>query len=77
MNCEFTHQPPEWALLALECARADCVKLRQILLGLKRGSCWCEAGIGNPIATKHSAACVSAMAFFADRRIDGLNTDEA
>ena len=23
---------------------------REILLSMKRGSCWCEAGIGNPMA---------------------------
>lgn len=28
-----------------------------LLLSLKRGSCWCEMGIGNPMVTSHSQAC--------------------
>lgn len=28
-----------------------------IILQLKRGSCWCEMGIGNPMVRDHSPAC--------------------
>lgn len=37
----------------------------EIINGLKRGSCWCEMGIGNPMMKTHSAACDAARAFVA------------
>lgn len=37
--------------------------LRDALTSLKRGDCWCEAGIGNPnMADRHSPACVRVAA---------------
>lgn len=35
-------------------------KLRGIILALKRGDCWCEKAVDNPMATSHSEACVLA-----------------
>lgn len=32
-------------------------KLRAVIGLLKRGSCWCELGIGNPMVRGHSDAC--------------------
>ncbi len=34
--------------------------LINIIIGLKRSSCWCELGIGNPMLSKHSPACIAA-----------------
>lgn len=31
--------------------------LVKALEGVKRGSCWCEMGIGNPMMTSHSRQC--------------------
>lgn len=36
-----------------------------ILLALKRGDCWCEVGIGNPMARDNSPACKQVQAFIA------------
>jgi hypothetical protein len=36
--------------------------LREIIAGLKTGSCWCQAGIDNPMmAGRHSAVCLAAQ----------------
>lgn len=37
-------------------------RIRDILLQLRRGDCWCAVGIGNPMMATHSSACVSARA---------------
>lgn len=37
-------------------------RLRRALVGLKRGSCFCEAGIGNPMVSTHTRACREAQA---------------
>lgn len=42
-------------------------KLRLLLLGMKHGSCWCEAGIGNPMFSGHTQTC---------RDIQSLRLDE-
>lgn len=34
-------------------------ELRAALLGVK-GECWCEHGVGHPLVSGHSAACVRA-----------------
>ena len=36
--------------------------LSAALEAVARGTCWCEMGIGNPMATTHSPACVQARA---------------
>lgn len=36
--------------------------LRSLLQALRRGSCWCEVGVGNPSASSHSDACDRARA---------------
>ena len=47
---------------------ADCIEalqrkvgdLQSVLYCLKRGTCFCEASIGNPMYTDHSKACKAA-----------------
>jgi hypothetical protein len=34
--------------------------LEKALWGMKRGSCWCEAGIGNPMYGGHTDSCKAA-----------------
>ena len=53
-----------------------------VVLGLKRGSCWCEHGIGNPMVPAHTEACLNAEAFMAtqpktaEARGDGTSGDQ-
>lgn len=42
--------------------RAEVQRLREALQWLKRGSCWCEMAIGNPMARRHSKGCGLASA---------------
>lgn len=35
-------------------------RLLGIIASLKRGTCWCEMGIGNPMVNSHSDACKAA-----------------
>lgn len=43
-------------------AEAETARLREALLNLKRGECWCEVGIGNPMVRGvHSNACQKAL----------------
>jgi hypothetical protein len=43
--------------------------LLKTLNGLKRGSCWCEAGIDNPMmAGRHSADCLAAQVAIEDHQ---------
>ncbi len=37
-------------------------KLLEALLGVKRDNCWCERGIGNPMLTSCTDACMRAKA---------------
>jgi len=38
-----------------------CVtRLKGVVSGLKRGDCWCEMAVGNPMVTSHSASCLAA-----------------
>jgi len=37
------------------------IELVELLESLKRGSCWCEMGIGNPMNTWHTTACLQAQ----------------
>lgn len=36
-------------------------QMLDILVGLKRGDCWCEMGIGNPMVREHDVACLQAQ----------------
>lgn len=45
---------------AVERAIDQCDEAAQLLRSLKRGDCWCEAGIGNPMMTNHSPQCRNA-----------------
>lgn len=38
-------------------AKARIVDLEKALIGLKRGECWCDVGIGHPLMTEHSVSC--------------------
>jgi len=40
----------------------------EILEGLKRGSCFCEMAVGNPMVREHTEACNRAMKFLKDRK---------
>ena len=40
-------------------------ELLAVLKALQRGSCWCEMGIGNPMMSRHSQACLAAQAAIA------------
>lgn len=47
---------------ALEGAEAQSDLLKTALIGLKRGDCWCEVGIGNPMLRgKHLQPCLFAQ----------------
>lgn len=35
----------------------------EVIRLLKRGSCWCEMAIGNPMFKEHSEACQKAQAY--------------
>ncbi len=35
--------------------------LSQALKGVKRGSCWCEMAVGNPMVHSHSPQCLNAQ----------------
>lgn len=48
--------------------QAKCERYEQALRELKRGSCWCEIAIGNPMAKTHSKGCLLAQ--------QALNTSE-
>jgi hypothetical protein len=41
-------------------AIAEAVHIVQLV---KRGTCWCQMGIGNPLATAHSERCLMAQRF--------------
>ena len=38
----------------------EVVKLRDIIWALRRGACWCEMAVGNPMVKEHSSACRAA-----------------
>ena len=52
---------------ALVAARlAEITSAAAVIQALKRGTCWCEAGIDNPNAAgKHSVACFAARTYLA------------
>lgn len=43
----------------------DCNECKAVALlrALKRGSCWCEMGIGNPMYRDHSVTCEQVQKF--------------
>lgn len=55
----------DWLALLVQrvrTAEAETGRLREALLNLKRGACWCEVGIGNPMVRGvHSNACQRAL----------------
>lgn len=48
-----------------ESRERECNALREALAGLKRGECFCEMAIGNPMYKEHSKQCVKATAALA------------
>ena len=46
---------------AADRASLEVAKLRRILRALRRGDCYCEAGIGNPMMPGHTEACIAAQ----------------
>lgn len=40
--------------------------IRAVLMGLKRGDCWCQMAIGNPMIHEHSRWCKLAQIIFDD-----------
>lgn len=53
-------------------------RLCEAIRGLRRGSCWCEMGIGNPMVKTHSPACVAAakLAHARDSNVDSPSGSE-
>ena len=48
--------------------------LSEIFQSLKRGDCWCEMGIGNPMYTEHSKGCQMVQQFLEKEFLEkGLN----
>ena len=49
----------------------DDVKIGQavlLLYGLRRGDCWCDVGIGNPMMSSHDKVCDEVRAFLGEER---------
>jgi hypothetical protein len=42
---------------ALDDLNEAFIEALRLIEALKRGSCWCEIGIGNPMLKHHTAAC--------------------
>lgn len=49
-------------------ANATINKLRAVLRRLKRGDCWCEMAVGNPMVSSHDEACLEAQRLLAEKR---------
>ena len=46
--------------------RGRILVTQAVLMGLKRGDCWCQMAIGNPMIREHSQWCKLAKAIFDD-----------
>jgi hypothetical protein len=44
-------------LACAEMLKEENKKLKRLIWILKRGDCWCEAGVGNPMMKDHSVVC--------------------
>ena len=49
-------------LESYDVSRARATALANALNGLRRGACWCELAIGNPMLTDHTSACKAVQA---------------
>lgn len=47
-------------------ALGRAVVLEKVIIDLKRGDCWCEMSIGNPMVKDHSPECKGARAILAN-----------
>lgn len=48
--------------------QAEVARLRAALAGLRRGDCWCEFGIGNPMLSRCLPACETAREALEDTK---------
>jgi len=46
--------------LARMCKKCYLDPMITVIRGLRRGSCWCEMGIGNPMVSQHTRTCLEA-----------------
>ena len=49
-------------------AELEAHRLRELLLSLKTGDCWCGMGIGNPNYRDHADSCKAVQAVFSAGR---------
>ena len=68
-NCPIGSHAQE-AAATIQSLTAENEKLREALLQLKHGDCWCEVGIGNPMYTNHSAACLEVQQIITGKKED-------
>ena len=57
--------PPDWCETVGDAPEAD--EAAEVVRSLRRGSCWCEMAIGNPMVRGHSSACLAAQKWLAER----------
>lgn len=70
MLATLTEEVEQWeapwnkpkVLVAASKAQDENRRLYLVLNRLRRGSCFCEKGIGNPMVSEHTAACIEATA---------------
>ncbi len=57
--------------------RSERLQIHQLvraLKGVKRGECWCEMAVGNPMVHKHAPQCLNAQAVI--KKVEGRNNGE-
>lgn len=52
---------------SLEEAAAEILSLRQLLIALRQGSCWCRVSQGDPQMGGHSMGCVMVTDYLKQR----------
>jgi hypothetical protein len=52
---------------ALKWATESQREILRVLAALKRGDCWCEMAVGNPMVSYHNEGCSVAASIFDDR----------
>ena len=64
MKCGAQFNQIEYDLQRHHCPTdmMERVELFEALLGVKRGDCWCERGIGNPMLSSCTDACMRVKA---------------
>jgi hypothetical protein len=53
----------------------EAARIIAILTFLKRGDCWCEVAINNPMVTEHSRGCIEAKKLYEEikKEVDKIN----